>query len=136
MPDTDEPPVFAGIPVRGCFAYRNACSGREAPDGTGFLLEREKTNPYDSNAIIVRDQDNRHMGHIGREYAAEIAPWMDKGWMFTATKTARKFCWIIIKLVPISKPRQAKKTSREHVEDMIRTVKIETERQVPEVVEE
>lgn len=103
----DEPPVFEGVPVRGCYHYREkgACAASHALCvGDGVLLEREPHNPYDGSAIAVTTEEGVPLGHIAREVAAEVAPWMDAGWVFVAVKTSRidLMCWTILTLYPIT----------------------------------
>lgn len=50
--------------------------------GTGLLLTREPTNPVDPNAIIVSTEEQA-IGYVGREWARQVAPWIDKGWVYT-----------------------------------------------------
>ena len=47
-------------------------------------LFREPDNPKDSNAIQVLDMAEQPFGYIAREKAAILAPWMDRGWFYTA----------------------------------------------------
>jgi hypothetical protein len=98
----DQPPSFTGIPCRGCFYTPKGCDvvGVLAR-GEPILCVREPDNPYDSNAIRVLSSDEIWFGYIGREYAAEIAPWMDQGWFFTSVKTNLIGCHTIIRLDPI-----------------------------------
>lgn len=57
--------------------------------GEGLLLTRESSNPVDSNAIIVSTEVGP-VGYLERAAAAQIAPWIDKGWVYMCTciKTA------------------------------------------------
>ncbi|KNC99573.1 uncharacterized protein SPPG_04962 [Spizellomyces punctatus DAOM BR117] len=47
--------------------------------GESVILEREPLNPYDRNAIKVLNMRNDQVGHIPREQAAVLAPFMDAG---------------------------------------------------------
>jgi hypothetical protein len=99
---SDQPPSFTGIPCRGCFYTPAGCMIVEImPKGAPVICQRQPDNPYDSNAIMVLNEDEIWFGYIGREYAAEIAPWMDQGWFFTAQKMDRVKCHTIIRLDPI-----------------------------------
>ena len=48
------------------------------------IYEREPTNPYHSNAIVMRNQYNGWIGYVDRDSADYLAPFMDAGWFFTA----------------------------------------------------
>lgn len=53
--------------------------------GAGVLLEREPTNPVHYGAIRVLAGDKETcVGYVDWESADRIAPWIDKGWMYTA----------------------------------------------------
>jgi hypothetical protein len=52
-------------------------------EGDPLTLEREPTNKEDPNAIKVL-HERGHLGYIGRELAAELAPAMDRGVLFEA----------------------------------------------------
>ena len=47
--------------------------------GEHVLVRREATNPFDSNAIRVDNVQRDQIGHIPRQYAAKLAPYMDTG---------------------------------------------------------
>ena len=47
--------------------------------GEHVLVRREATNPYDSNAIRVDNVQRDQIGHIPRQNAAKLAPYMDTG---------------------------------------------------------
>ena len=99
----EEPPTFTGVPVKGCvFYFPKGCRSRSDPEGTSYLLQRAPGNLYDSNAIEVWQGDGGMTGHIAREVAAQVAPWMDAGWFFTCIKTGRVNCWNIVTLTPIT----------------------------------
>jgi len=54
--------------------------------GEGLLVKREPTNPADRNAIILQKHyTGEPLGYLTREAAAQMAPWMDKGWVYTCT---------------------------------------------------
>lgn len=126
---TDSPPTFTGIPCRGCFFQPNGCDIVRALVTSEFILTlREPSNPYDSNAIIVADQGGVPFGYIGREYAAEIAPWMDQGWFFLSWKTGRIGCRTIITLEPLKgAPAKAETQARKALRlgDTVRIVDLE-----------
>lgn len=52
--------------------------------GDPIIVTREPDNPKDRNAIIATNVDDHPIGYIARENAAIVAPWMDRGWMYTA----------------------------------------------------
>jgi len=52
-------------------------------EGDPLTLEREPNNPQDPNAIKVL-HEGRHLGYIGREQAAGLAPALDRGVQFEA----------------------------------------------------
>ncbi|MCJ1308567.1 hypothetical protein MMC25_002220 [Agyrium rufum] len=43
------------------------------------LIRREPSNPYDSNAIRVNNVRGDQIGHLGRKFAASLAPFLDSG---------------------------------------------------------
>jgi hypothetical protein len=47
--------------------------------GSQVVLERERTNPHDPNAILVRDNSGAALGYVAREVARNIAPLLDIG---------------------------------------------------------
>jgi len=49
------------------------------PIGSPLVLERERTNPHDPNAILVRDSSGAALGYVAREVARNIAPLLDLG---------------------------------------------------------
>ena len=113
-----EPPEFHGIPTRGCrLAGVSACVIIHTMDaGEQILVEREPTNPVDKNAIkvIVDDDDfNGWFGYVGREYAAEIAPWMDRGVVFMVYTTDRVGCSIILSFIPLRSKKESQETERD-----------------------
>lgn len=112
----NEPPTFTGIPCRGCFftPMRTGCLVvHSLGKGEEIMVQREPTNPYDSNAIQVLTLDGIWFGYIGKEYAAEIAPWMDAGWFFLAWKTGKVKCQTILTLEPIKSAKKTQETSHE-----------------------
>lgn len=44
-----------------------------------LLFIRNPDNEYDSNAIEIYWNGNNHIGHINRDFAADLAPKMDNG---------------------------------------------------------
>jgi HIRAN domain len=64
--------------------------------GTTLILQREPTNNFDENAIMVLttgEQDINgqpiHIGYVAKEIAAEIAPLMDAGQKLVAVISGR-----------------------------------------------
>lgn len=53
-------------------------------NGDKLILERERNNKYDINAIMVKTVEGEQIGYIGKDYAQVIAPIMDSGRGFTA----------------------------------------------------
>lgn len=55
------------------------------PPGFPLILEREPTNQADPNAVMVKVACcDTMIGYIGKEDAAILANWMDKGVIYTA----------------------------------------------------
>lgn len=56
-------------------------------EGNGIVLLREPDNEVDGNAIICEkncDKCGGHpVGYIDRDSAKRLAPWIDKGWVYT-----------------------------------------------------
>jgi hypothetical protein len=49
-------------------------------EGAELTLEREAHNPYDPNAIMVKDPaTGEHLGYVAKEVAVDLAPEMDAG---------------------------------------------------------
>lgn len=97
---------------------------RSVLSGEGLLLTREPTNPVDPNAIIVATETG-DIGYLERAAAAQIAPWIDKGWVYTCTcvvqaQSIRKGRTILIRrdslgvrcvpVAPIVRSRVARRT--------------------------
>lgn len=105
-------PSFHGVAVRGInkLGPMALMYARILTKGDGLTTEREPTNPHDARAIRVF-HGMQHIGYIGREFAFEIAPWMDRGIVFTTHMTGVHGAWAIVSLVPISRaPREVKKS--------------------------
>ncbi|KAH0173538.1 SNF2 family DNA-dependent ATPase domain-containing protein, partial [Aureobasidium melanogenum] len=49
--------------------------------GERITIKREPSNPYDPNAIRIDNMINEQIGHIGRNMAAKLAKYIDKGWL-------------------------------------------------------
>lgn len=83
MSNPDDPPVM-DVFVRGAHFFGQAGleTHAKAKVGDPMILTREPTNPNDSNAIIVATPEDQPIGYIAREYAAILAPWMDRGWVY------------------------------------------------------
>jgi len=117
MASNGEAPVFEGIIVRGMF-FRGAAIvalAKLMQPGEWIILQRQPDNPYDRNAIQVLasldcDGEFVRIGFIGREYAAEIAPWMDAGWFFETSIQRVMNGYPIVKLVPMKRPGLEAKT--------------------------
>ena len=45
-------------------------------------LCRDRENRFDSNAISVQNNINQQIAFVGKEFASELAPQMDKGWAY------------------------------------------------------
>lgn len=56
-------------------------------EGDGIMTQREPDNPVDPNAILLEVACDRCPGHVcgyvDRDSAAVLAPWIDKGWLYT-----------------------------------------------------
>ncbi|TVY33609.1 DNA repair protein RAD5A [Lachnellula subtilissima] len=48
-----------------------------ATPGEQVMIRREPSNPYDSNAIRVNNVHNTQIGHLPRNIASKLAPYMD-----------------------------------------------------------
>jgi len=69
--------VFA-FRVAGITHNQQGANSRAFVAGKVILLERERSNPYDRNAIRVMSQDRQHQaGFVPKDVAALIAPLMD-----------------------------------------------------------
>lgn len=51
----------------------------DATVGEYVMVRREPVNPYDPNAIRIDNVRREQVGHIGRNMAAKLAPFMDSG---------------------------------------------------------
>lgn len=56
---------------------RDACEA--CSEGDAVVLEREPDNPYDRNAILIRDLSGEEMGYVPRDAAASYASLLDLG---------------------------------------------------------
>ena len=76
--------------------------------GEYTLVKREPSNPYDRNAIRIDNVMNAQIGHIGRNIAAKLAPFLDsRDLLVAATLTGEKGtfdCPIRLKLFGTSNP--------------------------------
>lgn len=111
-----QPPTYRNIPVRGTF-YRTE-DEREVAEmcrpGYKLMLEREPENRFDKNAIkVLTGNINYHVGYIGKEFAREIASWLDKGWFFVTTVTGKKSQNLIVELDPVL-PKEEEIDDEEH----------------------
>lgn len=76
--------------------------------GDPLIATREPDNPVDSNAIVVATTDDICIGYVARENAAILAPWMDRGWVYTAKcvraakiQSRRRFRYVIKETLPV-----------------------------------
>lgn len=53
--------------------------------GEGIRPVREPNNRFDGNAIGVVTKEDQYIGHLDAGSAAILAPWMDKGVIYTGT---------------------------------------------------
>jgi HIRAN domain len=58
-------------------------SGQAAP-GSALVLRRDPGNEHDANAIEVRTRQGEALGFVPRELAAELAPQLDRGTLWSA----------------------------------------------------
>lgn len=64
--------------------------------GAALLIARDYANQYDSNAIRVNHPlSDMHLGFVAKAVAAEMAPWMDKGWHFTCVASDRVSTYVM-----------------------------------------
>lgn len=69
---------------------------KDLPQGSALLISRDYANQFDSNAIRVNHPiSDLHLGFIAKQVAAEMAPWMDKGWHFTCTTSDRVSTYVM-----------------------------------------
>jgi hypothetical protein len=61
-------------------------------DNQPLLLEREPTNPKDSNAVLVSDIMGAPCGYIAREHAAEISAKLASGEILMAKTIGQCMC--------------------------------------------
>jgi hypothetical protein len=74
------------VAVRGMTYGGRAATARSLVVGDGVTLEREPDNPFDVNAIRVRDGDLADLGYIARDAARGLAAELDQSAQaFTAT---------------------------------------------------
>lgn len=52
-----------------------------ANPGEQILMKREPGNPYDPNAIRIDNVQNTQIGHIPRQMASKLAPFMDNSYL-------------------------------------------------------
>lgn len=57
---------------------------KEMKIGEKIILERDKNNPYDKNAIKVVNSKGKQIGFISKDLASKIAGKMDKGVKYRA----------------------------------------------------
>jgi len=70
-----------------------------------LFLEREPTNPYDENAIMVKSGDIL-LGYVPKNVAAELSPWLDSGWVYDCIcKGHMQPLMPMLHLVPIADSR-------------------------------
>jgi hypothetical protein len=56
----------------------------DAAPGSVLVLVRDAQNEYDANAIAVETASGARLGFVGRELAAELAPRLDAGAVYSA----------------------------------------------------
>lgn len=49
--------------------------------GEGLLIERHSDNP--GNALLLLKENLKPVGYVDRASASIVAPWIDKGWIYT-----------------------------------------------------
>lgn len=79
-----------------------------ANPGEYVILRRQPSNQYDSNAICVENVQRQQIGHIPRDVAKKLAPYIDKGDLkmegSLAGRIAQYDCPITLKLFGTSDP--------------------------------
>lgn len=120
MTPSRTPPEFRNVALRGSF-YRGQFAqeiAKELSSHSHVLLERDPHNPYDRWAIKCLVDlgvlGSIHFAFVGREWACQIAPWMDQGWIFLCTIKKHYGRWQIADIVPIL-PEEATNTTDEKV---------------------
>jgi hypothetical protein len=80
--------VDAGLRVSRVAGARDhhaeALQSDDAAPGSALSLRRDRENEYDANAIAVETADGDVLGFVPRELAAEIAPRIDDGEIYSA----------------------------------------------------
>ena len=80
--------VDAGLRIAGIAGARahhdEALQSEAAAPGKPVRLRRDADNEYDANAISVETERGETLGFVPRELAAEIAPHLDKGDVYSA----------------------------------------------------
>lgn len=69
--------------LRGVKNYVTPDMFETLTEGQAMIVSREPTNPYHYNAIEVFTPDDVKFGYVDRRSADIVAPWMDKGWLYT-----------------------------------------------------
>ncbi len=119
---TDKPPAFEYVPLRGTYYRGNFAiqCARSLMSGDGLIVVREPSNSHDCNAIQVF-YEHQCIGYVGREYACDIAPWMDQGWYFMTHVMENYVCGVPthvhldMKMIPIDRPNKEATTEQEKV---------------------
>jgi hypothetical protein len=71
--------------VAGAARFHEAeLASEEAAPGRPLLLRRDAANEFDPNAVAVLLAGGAHLGFVPRELAAEIAPQLDAGRVWSA----------------------------------------------------
>lgn len=52
-------------------------------EGELLILAREYQNEFDENAVMVLRSDNKQLGYLNKNIAADVGPALDKGLEFT-----------------------------------------------------
>jgi HIRAN domain len=80
--------VDAGLRVSRVAGARDhhaeALQSEAAAPGSALVLRRDVGNDYDANAVAVETTDGDVLGFVPRELAAEIAPHLDEGDVYSA----------------------------------------------------
>jgi hypothetical protein len=64
--------------------HADALQSEAAAPGRPLRLRRDAANEYDANAVVVQTTRGEVLGFVPRELAAEIAPHLDKGEVYSA----------------------------------------------------
>lgn len=76
-------------PLRGLGYNRRGEHLARVDIGASIVLQRERENPHDPHAILVRDADGADLGYVSREVARGLAPLLESGQAAQAVLVAR-----------------------------------------------